>query len=162
MHRPVALVANAFYVVAAMVGLPSAISFLFFGFAAIRLHLLSPVPNHAPSSRSSDTLVRLIEIVGSVIGGAFRMVGSAGQFIVNAVVAVSFVLLIGAGAMYFIGRGLHAHQLWARIVGLLVLLGFFLCSTLAALSFRRVLFPLFGAVVAASVYGIWALWRRFS
>jgi hypothetical protein len=64
--------------------------------------------------------------------------------------------------LFVIGRGLHAGRAWARVSGILVALGLFLCSLLVVTSFRQPLPMSLGALgMAAAGYVVWVLGWRF-
>jgi hypothetical protein len=51
-NRHILIVANGFYTFALLLGLPSLVSSLYFGFAVLRMYLASPAPRHAAPAES--------------------------------------------------------------------------------------------------------------
>jgi hypothetical protein len=160
MSRHLPTVANAFYIAAALLGLPALPGFLYFGFAALRLRLLTPASTAVSSS--PDVMVNLIETGARIFGSVFKFIGDAGQWVITAFTAICFLILLLAGALFLIGRGLHAHAAWARAVGALFVLSTLLVSLVGMLSLRRGGWAISSSLVAISTYATWVLLRRFA
>jgi hypothetical protein len=91
MSRHLPTVANAFYIAAALLGLPALPGFLYFGFAALRLRLLTPASTAVSSS--PDVMVNLIETGARIFGSVFKFIGDAGQWVITAFTAICFLIL---------------------------------------------------------------------
>ena len=159
-NRHLLIVTNAFYVASGALALPSIPGFLYFGWVAVRMRMM-PTPS-AGATPSPDSLVGLLEIGARILGGIFRAIGSAGQWVSTALAVVFFLGLLLACGLFFTGRGLHAHSGWARFVASLFACGAILSSLVAMTVVRRGLFPVCASVAAAGVYAIWVLLRRFA
>jgi len=158
-HLPI--VVNAFYGAAAVLALPSIPGFLYFGWAPLRLRMLTPAQS-TPRMAPPDPMIGLIETGARVFGSVFRMVGAAGEWLTTALAAVFFLALLLAGGLYFTGRGIQAHAGWARVLASLFVFVLLLTSLVAMLSVRRSVAPAFAFIAAACVYATWVLARRFA
>ncbi len=108
-------------------------------------------------------MVDLLETGAHVFGKAFEFLGAAGEWILTALAVVLFFVSLFSVVLFLTGRGLHRRQVWARILATLFALWLLLISLVGFLSIGRSaqsLLPLLAA--AASVYVLWALWRRFA
>ena len=158
-HLPI--VANAFYALSAVLGVPALAGCLFAGFSAFRLHV-----NETPelgTSRSPDGAIRLLETGAHVVGKAFQFMGAVGEAIIIGIAIVLFFVSLLAVVMFFTGRGLHRRQGWAKIFASLFAFWLLLTSVVSFLSLGRSamsLLPLLAT--SASVYALWALWRRLA
>jgi hypothetical protein len=155
--RHLLFVANGFYVLAAGLALPSAPGFLYFGWAALRIRMLSPPP--AAAGTSPSPAVRMIEAGANVFGAFFRFIGTAGEWVFTALAIAFFLALLAALILFLTGRGLHADATWARILAGLFSAGFLLASLGAMLALRRGWMPLIALAAAGPVYTIWTLVR---
>jgi hypothetical protein len=150
--RHLLFVANGFYVLAAGLAIPSAPGFLYFGWAALRLRMLSPPP--AAAVTSPNPAIRMIEAGANVFGAFFRLIGAAGEWVATALAIAFFLAMLAALILFLTGRGLRADATWARILA-----GFLLASVGGMLALRRGLMPLTALAAAGSVYTIWTLLR---
>src|SRR5882672_1907873 len=96
-HLPI--VVNAFYGAAAILALPSIPGFLYFGWAALRMRMLTPAPSTGAVA-NADSVIGLIETGARVFGSVFRMVGAAGQWLTTVLAAVFFLALLLAGGLF--------------------------------------------------------------
>jgi hypothetical protein len=97
-------------------GIPSLISAGYFGWLALQLHMLDPVPL-PQASGSSHTLVQLIETSGRLVGGILRIFGVFGEWVLIFVTVLSVALFAFALLLWFTAGGLAQDKLWARVVG---------------------------------------------
>jgi hypothetical protein len=160
MNRHLLIVSNAFYIASGALALPSIPGFLYFGWVALRMRMM-PAPS-AGEAPSPDSLVGLLEIGARIFGSVFRAIGAAGQWMSTILAVLFFLGLLLASALFYTGRGLQAHSGWARFMASLFACGAILSSIGAMAVVRRGLFPLCASAVAAGVYAIWVMLRRFA
>jgi hypothetical protein len=159
MKSQLGIIVTCFYGASALLGLPALAGAVFFGWGAISIKLAGSSPRPR-SSGSSDILIRMLE-------GAVRVIGAGGEFlsglalgIMTGLAVASLALLGFAVALFFTGRGLLAGSAWARLVATLLMVVLFGASALAFLSISDAPWRLgSAAVLGASVYVLWALWR---
>jgi hypothetical protein len=158
-HRE--FIATAFRLGGLIIGIPSAVAFVYFGIGAAQLLLFKPTIT--PSGKTGNLLVDLFVSGASVVGKVFQFFGGAMEWVLTALSVVSFAFLAVAVLLYFTGRGLHASRGGARAIGLLLSLMVLLISFMGITSFRRPV-PLVLSVVtfALSTYVVWALGWRFA
>jgi hypothetical protein len=162
MHRQVAIVANAFQVTAFLIGIPSLIASLWLGWQILTLPRLTPESAASSTGESTTSLVSLLMDGARLLGKVFGAFASAAQVVITIAAVVSFAALLCSVLLYFVGRGLHSHESWARVVGIVMMLGMLFISGIGALSVRRGLIGLIlTAAAAACVYALWTLFRRF-
>ncbi|MEO7649915.1 MAG: hypothetical protein ABIZ80_05570 [Bryobacteraceae bacterium] len=162
MNSHLSIVANGFRVVGVVLGLPSLLAFLYFGWASVRMHLLTPAPSSA-SSADPGSLTDLIETAGKIFGGFFRILGAAGHLVAIIITVIAFIVLVTSVLLFFTGRGLQEHSAWARIVASLLAMWMLFVSVVAVLSMRREAAALLPLLMAAgSGYSVWVLFRKFA
>jgi hypothetical protein len=115
-------------------GIPSFISAVYFGWAAVSLHMLDPGPL-PPASGSTNTVVQLVETSGRLVGGILRLFGAFGEWVLIFVTILSVVLLAFAMLLWFTAGGLAQDKLWARVVA--VLCGIGMLAGIAAVAALR-------------------------
>jgi hypothetical protein len=160
MDRHIHLVATAFCVASAALGIPALISVAFTGFHLVRW-FLTPVklPSEVPAG--ADGMLRLIDGATRIAAAPFRFLAWAGQWVIVAAAVLSLLLVLMALLLFLTGRGLHHAQFWAKVSATLIALGLFGISISGTPVLRRtafVLLPLSG--LCGSVYALWAIWRR--
>ena len=151
--------ANAFYVVAAALGLPSLLGILFSIVFGVRLWLMPTPPANAPV-KNPDAILMILEGITRAVGLGAGFLSGIGKVMVVVIGAVSVVAFILAVVFFHTGRGLIAHQAWARGTGMVMLGGILLVSLGALLSMRmpmRLLPALFAAITC---YALWTLWHE--
>ncbi len=160
-NRHIVYVANAFYGLGVLFGLPSLAGTVFFGLAALRLYLAGPAASVTPASGGSNSGVDLILLAARAAGAVFGFIGAIGDAVVRGLAVASVAVLLLSLTLLFTGRGLHAHAGWARVVAGLMLTCLLLLGLLGLLSIQsRGLFAML--LTSASGYGLWALWRGFA
>ena len=154
-------IANAFYVIAAMLGLPSLLGLLFSIVFGIRLWLL-PVPSASAPTKNPDAIILMLEGITRAVGFGAGIISGLGKMAVTVISAVSIVALIFAVMFYYAGRGLHAHSVWAR-GGAAMLLAIMLLFWLGALLSLRMPIRLLPAMfAAATISALWTLWKGYA
>jgi hypothetical protein len=162
MQRQVAIVASAFQVASLLIGIPSLIASLWLGWQILTLPRLPPDSAAQSTGESTTSLVSLLVDGVRLFGKLFGALASAGQVVITIAAVMAFAALLCAVLLFFVGRGLHAHESWAKVVGILMMFGMLFISSIGALSVRRGLVSLIlTAAAAACVYGLWTLFRRF-
>ncbi len=160
MTRHLTIASAAFTWAGALLGLPSLAALLYTAWALVRLRLKPSATPGAKPDYSSPA--------GLLVGGA-RLAGKAISLFTSgaewaiAALAILSLLLVGFAILLFaVGRGLHAHHMWARILGMILASGLLLAGTTCALLLRQSLAAAAATVIAAtSAYVIWTLWRQF-
>lgn len=163
MNAKIQTVARAYQWIALLMGLPALLGTLFFGTGALR-GLLTARAQAYQSSGSADHMMKIFDAVLKVVHGVSGVLGSIAQAIINGLAIVSLFVLLLSTALFYLGRGLHQGQGWARIVSMVCMGAIGLVSLLALLSVGRntttgVLALL---VCAACGYSFWVLWRGFA
>jgi hypothetical protein len=78
-NRHIPIVANAFYTLALLLGLPSLIGSLYFGFAVLRMYLASPAPRPAASAESSSAIITAVDVITRTVSVVFGFLGIIGE-----------------------------------------------------------------------------------
>lgn len=161
MHRHLAIVSAAFTWTGAILGLPSfaALLYLLYGLLTARL---PPPPADTAGQADYGSLVGLLVSGARLAGKAAFFVLAGLEWAMVALALAAGLLVLVAVALLAIGRGLDAHQMWARTLGILLASGAWLGGASTALSVRKG--PAIAAALAltaACTYVLWALWRRF-
>ncbi len=159
-HRHV--VTWIFYAASAVLGIPSAIAFVFFAWGLIQMHYLDPGPI-SPSSPTGNQLIDGLVAGGSIIGKAFAFAGGAMSWAMTIFTIGASIILVIAAVLLLIARGLNAGRQWARVLGIVITL-IPLCGSLITLtSFQKPVPIVLGTILmAASAYIIFALGWRFA
>ena len=147
---------------AAVLGIPSLATTLLYAGYRIQLWL-------APSSTASsfgnvsnpDGILLLLEGITRAVGSLAAVCRFVEKFVFGGIAVVAFGILVIAVAFFFVGRGLQAHQDWARLMAGLVMTGLVLAAVLSVTSIRGPWVLLSFGVTAAGLYNLWALWRGF-
>jgi hypothetical protein len=163
MNPQIVTVANAFYVGAVVVGVPSFLSTMVAAYFQIRILMLPTQPVQTSFGvKNPDAIILMLQGMVRVMGAAANFLGGLGQAILGVMAAVSIAALLFAIALFFTGRGLHAHAGWARGMGG-VLVSVILLGSLLSAAVTRGPFLLLSLLSAAgSVYALRALWRGFA
>jgi len=162
--RQIGILANVFYGWAALLGLPSLIGSLYFGFVALRLYSAAPAPRAPAPVDTTNSGLALLDLTTRAVSGIFGFIGAVGDAVARGLAVASILVLCLSITLYFIGRGLHAHAGWARGAAGLILFVLFCVALLMALSAGpKGLASLIGLLLGTySAYGIWILWRGFA
>jgi hypothetical protein len=108
-----------------------------------------------------DAILLILQGMARVIGGAASVLGRVGQFLFKGIAIISVLALIFALVLFMTGRGLHAHQGWARGLAGLISGCLLFISVLSLTAFRGPLLLLSTGLTFASGYAICAVWRGF-
>jgi hypothetical protein len=162
--RNIAILANAFYGWAALLGIPSLLGTLYFGFVSLQLYLATPTPRPVAPVEASNSALALLDLATRTISGIFGFLGAVGDAVARGLAVASILMLCVSATLYFIGRGLYAHAGWARGAAGLVLFVLLCVALLMALSAGpKGLSSLIGLLLAfCSGWGLWTLWRGFA
>lgn len=163
MTRHAHAVAVLFQLSAWLLGLPSAAVFVFFGFAAARLHLWPASTSAQGQNAMGNDLVALLVSGARIFGRLFEMFSGAAKWAFTALAVAALAIVSAALILFVTARGIEAGRGWARAVGIVCALGPLLISVLSLLAGPRPLAAtLCLATVCVSIYVIWALLARFA
>jgi hypothetical protein len=156
----VALVARGFYVVAALLGLPSAFGTLVFSLLSLLAWWQRPAPGAPADPKASESLVNVVVVLANWMGRILSGLLGLAEGLIHVMAAVSVAGLGLAALVFFTGRGLEHGALWARLAASVFLILFLLVSALSALSSGLGLLrlPALGLAVLFGV-AIWLIWR---
>jgi hypothetical protein len=163
-NRHIPIVANAFYTLALLLGLPSLVASLYFGFAVLRMYLASPAPRPNASAESSSVIITAVDVITRTASVVFGFLGAVGEGIARVATAVSVFVLLISLTLFITGRGLHAHAAWARwVAGLAMFLVLLVSAMLTLSAGPKGLGSLIAlTITSCSLYALWALWRGFA
>jgi predicted permease len=160
LNRHLSIVSTAFTWSGVLLGLPSLAAVLYFVWALVGLHL---TPTAAAGGKTdANSLVGLLVGGAQLAGKALKWFTTSAQWAIALLGVVSMLLLVAAIALFAIGRGLQAHQTWARILGMLLAAVLLFAGASCALMLRQGLAAAASALAATSVYILWVLWREFA
>ena len=160
MDRHIYYVANFFYAASAMLGIPSALGFLYTAFQLVQMQVNGPRPA-TPVAPDADNMLKVIDGATKIAAAPFRFLAWAGQWVIVVAVILSILILLLSAVLFFTARGLHMAQAWAKLPASLFLLMLLSMSLSGSAGLRRsilIVVPLAG--LAGCVYALWALWRR--
>jgi hypothetical protein len=163
MTPQITLVANGFYALAGLLGIPSLCVTLLYACYRVRLWMApAPAESSLDSVKNPDAILMILQGIAKTVGAIAGELGSLGKFIFGVMASVSVVVLCLGVVFFFVGRGLHAHENWARIAAGLLATFSLLVGLLSCLTFRGP-FLVFGLGLAGmSAYAIWTLWKGFA
>ena len=162
MNRHLTIVTAAFTWSGVLLGLPSLSAFLYFLWALVGVRIASPAGD-AGGKPDYNSLVGLLVSGAKVAGKTLGWLTTGAQWAIALLTVVSMLLLLVAMALFTTGRGLQAHQTWARILGMTLAAILFFVGALGALLFRQGQAVAASTVVAAMcLYILWTLWRQFA
>ena len=161
MTPQISYVVNAFYVVAAVLGLPSLLGLIFSIILGIRLWLMPAPPAGAPT-KNPDAIIMMLEGITRAVGFGAGIISGIGKVTVAVIGTLSVVALISAVMFFCTGRGLHAHSGWARGVGAALLAVMLLVWLFALLSMRMPIRLIPAMFAAATIYALWTLWKGYA
>ena len=162
MNPHIIFLANQFYAMAVVLGVPSlAVTLVYVGYR-IQLWL-------APSSTASsfgnvsnpDGVLLVLEGITRTAGGLAAVWRFVEKFVLGGIAIVACGVLVIAVALFLVGRGLQGHQDWARLTAGLIMTGLVLTALLSVTSIRGPRVLLSFGVTAVGLYNLWALWRGF-
>jgi len=163
MTPQITLVANGFYALAALLGVPSLCVTLLYASYRVRLWMAPALTESSLDSvKNPDAILMMLQGIAKTIGAIAGGLGSLGKFIFGVMASVSVVMLCLGVLFFFVGRGLHAHENWARIVAGLLATFSLLVGLLSCLTFRGPLLVFGIGLAAMSGYAIWTLWNGFT
>lgn len=151
----------AFYISAAVIGLPALWILASCAIFKIRLWML---PRHAESAplKNPDAILVMITGIARAIGFVATLAGGLGKAVLGIAAIIASLALLLAIALYYIGHGLATQQPWARGAGGLLMIGLLLASIVLLLTLRdrrRLVALLF---VAGSIFALRILWIGFT
>jgi hypothetical protein len=160
MDTNLAAVARGFYVVAALLGVPSALGTVGFSVLSLLAWWQRPAPSAAADPKASESLVNVVVVMAGWMGRILSGLLGLAEGLFHIMAALSLAGLGLAALIFFTGRGLENGAVWARLAGS-VLLGFLLLAgALAALSSGLGLLRLPAlALTILFGYSIWLIWR---
>ncbi len=163
MNRHLQILSKAFFIVAAVVGIPALAGSLFFGTTVIRGNMLAPKAHPAAlPAKTGDTAIDVVQDTAHAVGGLFDFFGGIAEAVIIGLAIASLCFLAFSVIVFFTGRGIRARQLWARWVGFLLMASTGLVSLFGILAAGRGLFGLVAAaLLAGSGYAIWVLVKCF-
>jgi hypothetical protein len=89
-----------FRVVALGIGIPSLVSTVYFGWGALRMHMLDPGPL-PPATGGSSALAQLMETGGRLVGSLFQLFGNLGEWLVIVIGIFSLAVFLFAVLLWF-------------------------------------------------------------
>ncbi len=161
MNSPITLLANSFFIAAAILGLPALAVLIIYSCYRVRVWLVPPPP---PSARvkNPDAILLILEGMTRTIGAVSNVLGFFGKFVFAALAILSAGALLLAVALFFTGRGLHAQQEWARISATVIAAGVTLWGLASATAFRGFWLLLSLTLTAVGLYALRILWLGFA
>jgi len=156
-----ALVASLFTWAGALIGAPSMVALVLCG-----LHRALGAGSDASSRATGtdfgsnpDAILLMLKGITASIGAVARVLGSAAQFVFNALVIGAVVGLVFAALCWFTGRGLASQAAWARFSAAALLALLLLPSLLLALSVgsgARLFMAALAAFCLCALHTVWA------
>ncbi len=161
MNRNLMMVAKGMYTLAAVLGLPSLLGTVLFGWFALQMHLASPATNAKPGPVSSDALIGTAQQIFRAAGSAIGFFGSVVEGLATGLAVACAIVFVFAIGMYFTGRGVANHETWARILGILFAVLLLLVSSAGMLIGGRIGATAALAMAVMSGYSFWILCSRY-
>jgi hypothetical protein len=163
MNPSITAVANGFYALAALLGVPSLCVTLLYACYRVRLWMApTPAESSLDQVKNPDAILMMLQGIAKTVGAIAGGLGSLGKFIFGVMASVSVVTLCLAVLFFFVGRGLHAHENWARIVAGLLATFSLLVALLSCLTFRGPLLVFSFGLAGMSGSALWTLWEGFA
>ena len=160
MPPQIVTIANAFYAVAALFGIPAAAVTVLYAVHRLRLAFATPPP--APSAvKNPDALLLVIEGMSRALNTTATFFSGVSNMVFSIVAGIAGVALVASIALFLTGRGLHAHHAWARFAGSGLMAVALVAGLFSLLTFRGPLMLGSLAVILASGYALMGLWRGF-
>ncbi len=108
-------------------------------------------------------LIALIVNAASGFAWVVRALASVAGMILVALAIAAMLALLFSLLLYLTGRGIRRHATWARIVAMLISIGFVLVScAVATAGMRWDIVPFAALAIGLSLYALWALIWRFA
>jgi|SRR5450755_1056492 hypothetical protein len=158
-NRHLPIVANTFRVMGIIAGVPATIAFFILAWFWLSPHL-APPPAPVDAHIAYD-IGGLIAAASRSMGSLFGVLDNFARWIAGVLAVASLCIALFAGALFFAGRGLLRHRLWARVVGALLTLGLLLVSFAAVAILDRSRAVDVAPLIAFCVYALWVLGWRF-
>jgi hypothetical protein len=157
-HRPI--VATSFRAAGLVIGIPSVALFVVLVAAILSLRL-PPLETSGPVDIGTYGLVGLLLIAARGIAGVLGFFISALDWAVTLLAAVSFAAALFGLCVFAIGRGLERRAMWARVLGVLVVITC-LGVTLTALTvLPRDLLLFDWLLTGVLTYSLWVMVGKF-
>jgi hypothetical protein len=157
--RHLSIVANTFRVLGVIVGVPAIVAFVILAWFWLSPHL-APAPAAGDAHVTYD-LSGFIAAASRSLGALFGVLDDFARWIAGVLALASFCIASFATGLFFAGRGLLRHRLWARVVGALFTLGLLLVSFGAVMILDRSWAIDVAPMIAFCVYALWVLGWRF-
>lgn len=155
------LLASVFTWAGAIVGAPSTVALVLYG-----LYRAVGAGGDRPASTdfgsNPDAILLMLKGISTVIGSIASAVGSAAQFVFNAVAIAAVAGLVFAALCWFTGRGLAAQAAWARVSAGALLTVVLLPSLLLALSAGSGLRLPMMVLAAFCLFALHTLWAGYT
>lgn len=155
---PMSALGRGFMVAGALLGL---LGFMLLGLAlALAFDARADAPPAGLLSDHRDAMQLALGAIARVVGVVARLVEAAGQWVARLLAALAGAGMIGAAVLWWTGRGLLVHALWARVSAaaclLLMTLSALALAGLAGRAELRVGAVLCVALCGAALQSLWA------
>lgn len=152
---------SAFYIAAAIIGLPAVVFLLFDGVRRLRAKFSPKIDSSFPVKNPDAILLMLGGITKGVTTLASIM-GFFGSILANVLVVASVAALGSSTILFFTARGLQAGQMWARVVAGVIAAGLLAIALIAIASPTarqkgRIILPLLLGLV--SLWVLRVVWK---
>jgi len=124
---------------------------------------------HPPTFQASHPLdigkyglVGLLQNGAIGVAGVFQFLGIVGFWASVVLTVLSLIVLLLALVLFFTGRGIVAHRLWARIAGIVFCVLGLLFGWSILFNVSREVAAAIVLLSAAAVYSLWTLGWRYS
>ena len=154
------IVARGFRIAGLVIGVPSSLAAIGLGGGAF---VAGSGSGHKPEHLDISTygIVGLISNAANGVGGVLSFLNGVAAWVFGLIAVLAIAAALFAGLLYLVGRGLNASAPWARLVAGLTT-GMLTFHSLVALALLRGGARLVDAVLlAALIYVMWVLVRRF-
>jgi len=154
------IVARGFRIAGLVIGVPSSLAAIGLGGGAF---VAGSGSGHKPEHLDISTygIVGLISNAANGVGGVLSFLNGVAAWVFGLIAVLAIAAALFAGLLYLVGRGLNASAPWARLVAGLMT-GMLTFHSLVALALLRGGARLVDAVLlAALIYVMWVLVRRF-
>ncbi len=161
LDRHLSIVANGFRAAGFVLGVPSIAALLFLSWAWISLR-----PGHPLVAPTTDIgkygLIALLSSGAYGVGKVFEFFGGATRWVAGMLAVLSFCTTLFSASLFYTGRGLMAHALWARLAGGILTFGLLLLSFAGMMSLPRGGAWISVLFAGLATYAMWVLGWRFS
>jgi hypothetical protein len=156
------IVATGFRVAGWVLGVPSLVSLLGLGIGSFSLFQSPPIDPSQDLDIKTYGLIALLARGAEYLGKTLEFLTGMVAWVVAILLILSLVTLLFAVVLYVTGRGIGNHATWARILAILISLGFLVSSVGVLMILRRDLAALACVPIGMSLYMLWALCWRFA